>query len=145
MTKAPGAVPTVHQRPLHSQRPLNIAPRCIVGYCSPTVARRPQNRGVPVKKTTELLAIAKARHDDASDYRLAQLLGVPPQTVSSYRVGRSLPANPIAARLAELCDLDPAAVICWVNIERAQSDDDRRTWHLMLSRVQRSRPARLAA
>lgn len=98
-----------------------------------------------MKRTSELLAIARARNGDCTDYRLAQLLGIRPSAVAHYTHGRSLPANPIAARLAELCGLDPAAVVCWVNLERAQSDDDRQTWNLILSRVQRTKPARLSA
>lgn len=98
-----------------------------------------------MKSTIELLDIARAQNGDCSDYRLAQLLGVPPQTVSNYRVGRSHPANPIAAELGRLCGLDPDQVVCWVNIERAKDDADLKTWHSLLSRVQRTRPARLAA
>jgi plasmid maintenance system antidote protein VapI len=98
-----------------------------------------------VKKTTELLAIAKARNGDCSDYRLAQLLGVPQPTVSNYRIGRTLPADPIAAELGRLCGLDPDQVVCWVNIERAKDEATLRTWHSLLSRVQKTKPARLAA
>lgn len=98
-----------------------------------------------MKSTSELLALAKARNGDCSDYRLSKLLGIRPSAIAHYNAGRSIPANPIAARLAELCGLDPAAVICWVNIERATSPEDRETWNFMLSRVQHHEGERLAA
>jgi plasmid maintenance system antidote protein VapI len=85
--------------------------------------------------TTELLAQAKHLAGDVTDYRLAKLLGVPPATVSNYRVGRTKPANPIAMRLGELAGVDPAEAVAWVNIERAASDEDREFWEFMLGRV----------
>jgi hypothetical protein len=91
--------------------------------------------GSALKTTIELLDIARAQNGGCSDYRLAQLLEIPPSGISNYRSGRSHPANPIAKRLGELCKLDPAEVVCWVNLERATSPEDRETWNLLLSRV----------
>ena len=95
--------------------------------------------------TTELLAQAKTRAGDVSDYRLAKLLGVPPATVSSYRVGRTLPANPIAMRLGELAGVDPAEAAAWVNLERASSPEDREFWEFMLQRVSRTARSKKAS
>ncbi|MEH0165589.1 hypothetical protein [Roseateles microcysteis] len=95
--------------------------------------------------TSDLLEVAKHRQGDVSDYRLAKLLGVPPTTVSNYRVGRSRPANSIAMRLGELAGLDPLEVVAWVNLERASTDEDAKLWRLLLNRVESSRDLPLAA
>ena len=98
-----------------------------------------------MKSTIELLDLAKHAQGDISDYRIAQILGVSQPTVSAYRIGRAYPSNPIAARLAELAGLDPEAAICWVNIERARDETEAKTWLRVLSRVERTKPARLAS
>lgn len=89
--------------------------------------------------TVELLERAKVAAGDASDYRIAQLLGVPRGTVSSYRRGISRPENPIAMRLADLCGLDPVEVVASVNLERAKSDTDRELWEMILTRCRTPR------
>jgi transcriptional regulator with XRE-family HTH domain len=88
-----------------------------------------------MKSTIELLDIARAQNGGCSDYRLAKLLGIPNSGIANWRSGRNLPANPVAMRLAELCGLDPAEVVCWVNLERAATPEERETWNLLLSRV----------
>lgn len=95
--------------------------------------------------TLELLDRAKTAAGNVSDYRLAQLLGVPQTTVSNYRTGRSRPENPISMRLAELCGLDPVEVVAAVNLERAKSEPDRELWGLILARCRPTKRARLAA
>jgi predicted transcriptional regulator len=91
--------------------------------------------------TIELLDLAKAKAGDVSDYRLAKMLGVDQTSMSNYRRGRSQPKNPIAMRLAELCDLDPAEVVAWVNLERSSTPEDAQVWQLLLSRIQRPKRA----
>jgi predicted transcriptional regulator len=96
-------------------------------------------------KTTELLDLARERQGGVSDYRLAQLLKVDQTSVSNYRTGRSSPKNPVAMRLAELCELDPAEVMTWVNIERATTPEERSAWEVMLQRVSRTSRAKKAS
>lgn len=84
--------------------------------------------------TVELLSLAKKKAGDVTDYRLSKLLGVPPSTVSSYRVGRSMPANSIAMRLAEIAGVDPVEAMAAVNIERASTDEERKAWEMILDR-----------
>jgi predicted transcriptional regulator len=84
--------------------------------------------------TLDLLERAKAAAGGASDYRIAQLLGVPRTTVSNYRNGVTRPENPIAMRLADLCGLDPVEVVASVNLERAKSETDRELWEMILKR-----------
>lgn len=95
--------------------------------------------------TIELLDLARERQGGCSDYRLAKLLEVEQPTMSNYRTGRSFPKNPVAMRLAELCGLDPAEVLAWVNLERAGSEGEREAWRLLLSRVEAAKALPLAA
>lgn len=85
--------------------------------------------------TVELLDLARHRQGDVSDYRIAKLLEVGQPTVSRYRQGQSQPTNPVTMRLAELAGVDPAEAVAWVNIERANSDEDRQVWEFMLQRL----------
>jgi predicted transcriptional regulator len=85
--------------------------------------------------TVQMLDAARQRLGDVSDYRLAKVLGVNPNAVSNYRVGRSCPSNPIAMRLAALAGVDGLEAVVAVNIERAQTPEDRHVWEKMLERV----------
>lgn len=95
--------------------------------------------------TLELLDRAKTAAGAPSDYRLSKLLGVPTQTITNYRSGRSRPENSIAMRLADLCGLDRVEVVAWVNIERAKSADDRELWQTVLERMTTPKRRRLVA
>jgi plasmid maintenance system antidote protein VapI len=92
--------------------------------------------------TIDLLDLARAHQGGVSDYRVAQLLGIKPQHISTYRHTATKPSNPVAMRLAELCDLDPAEVITWVNLERSTTPADREVWEMMLERVTPKKPIR---
>lgn len=78
--------------------------------------------------TLELLDLAKQRQGIASDYRLAQLLGVRQPTMTGYRKGRTRPDFSVCMRLGELCGLDPHKVVLWVQVDRAQTEIDRQIW-----------------
>lgn len=95
--------------------------------------------------TVDLLDAARHRQGDVSDYRLSKLLGVPPTTVSNYRVGRSLPANPIAMRLGTLAGVDPVEDATVVNLERATTPEEREFWQNVLARVAPTKKARHSA
>lgn len=84
-------------------------------------------------RTIELLDLAKKRQGNVSDYRLARLLGVTQPTVTGYRQGRSRPAASTLARLAELCGIDPRAVLVWIEVERAERAKDPAAKELWLS------------
>lgn len=91
--------------------------------------------------TVDLIEIAKQRQGDVSDYRLAKILGIHPNAICNYRAGRSVPVNPVAMRLGELCGLDSAKVVAWVNLERASSETEREVWQMLLTRLESSNPA----
>lgn len=85
--------------------------------------------------TVEMLDMARHRQGDVSDYRIAQLLGLKPQHISTYRNTPTKPSNPVAMRLAELAGVDPTEAVLWVNLERATTPEDREVWEIMLARL----------
>ena len=95
--------------------------------------------------TVDLFNLARFEQGGVSDYRIAQLLGLRPHQISGYRHTSVKPSNPVVMRLAALCDLDPAEVIAWVNLERATTPEDREVWELMLKRVTSPKARRPAA
>ncbi|MDN3544647.1 helix-turn-helix domain-containing protein [Kinneretia asaccharophila] len=85
--------------------------------------------------TVQLLDIARAHQGGVSDYRIAKLIGINPNAISNYRTGRSVPAEPIAMRLAEVAGVDPAEAIFALNAERASDEGMREFWLSQLRRV----------
>ena len=83
----------------------------------------------------DLIELARQAQGNATDYRLAKLLGAQPSAVCHWKAGRSLPSESMTYRLAELAGVDPAAAVCWVSIERAQTPRDAEVWQCLLSRV----------
>jgi predicted transcriptional regulator len=85
--------------------------------------------------TLELLDALKASQDNASDYRVAKLLGVTQQTISKYRVGQS----PISAEkmiiACELAGLDPVEWLIKLQAERAKCDAEKDIWNGLLTRT----------
>lgn len=63
-----------------------------------------------------------------SDYRLAKLLGVLPQTVSNYRSGRSQLSDEIAVRLAALMGRHPGHMLASLAADRAKHPDVAKAW-----------------
>lgn len=83
--------------------------------------------------TNELLDTLSAKHENASDYRLAKLLATSTSVITRYRKGGSSLSPDFAIRVAQLLEWEPAYVLACVERERAEKD----------SRVQD--PAALAA
>jgi plasmid maintenance system antidote protein VapI/uncharacterized protein YceK len=79
-------------------------------------------------KTTSYLDAARAKLGLPSDYALARHLGVPKETISNYRSGRRAFSNDIAARLAEILELDPLQVIADAELERATHPQKKELW-----------------
>lgn len=88
--------------------------------------------------TNELLDRAKAQHGIASDYKLAQVVGVAKSAIQNYRVGRSHPDDRVAARLAELTGEDAGEIAAWMQVERARDDDARAMWRGVAERLHRA-------
>lgn len=86
-------------------------------------------------KTAEYLDAIKARHNLPSDYAAAKLIGVTRSAVSRYRHGADSFADPVALRVAELLDLDPASVLIDCQMERAPDPATRAAWGALLARI----------
>lgn len=97
-------------------------------------------QGVSVLKTTQMLDLARERHGIPSDYALAKRLGVDQSTVTGYRRGRTKPENPVLARLCALCEIDFAHALLWLAMERADSEETRRTWRAIAEDFQATHP-----
>jgi plasmid maintenance system antidote protein VapI len=63
-----------------------------------------------------------------SDYALAQLLGVKPQTISNYRQGRTQMSDEMALRVARMMGRPAALVLVQIAAERAKSPDVAKVW-----------------
>lgn len=90
----------------------------------------------------ELLDLARQRQGGVSDYRIAQILDIRPNTLSGYRSGRALPENPIVMGLAELAGVDQAEAVLAVNLERAKTPEERQVWEMLLARVSAPKKAK---
>ncbi len=71
-------------------------------------------------KTLELLDFVKLRNGWPSDYRLGQALGFSRSNISNWRSGRNVPDAMACFKLAQAGQLDPAAVLAAIEVERAQ-------------------------
>jgi plasmid maintenance system antidote protein VapI len=63
-----------------------------------------------------------------SDYALAKLLGVRPQTVSNYRRGRTQMSDEMALRAARMMDRRLAPLLAELAAERATNPEIAKTW-----------------
>lgn len=70
----------------------------------------------------------RRRCGNASDYRIAQMLGVRPSAISHWRAGRSEVAPEIGIRLAKLLEIDPAIILCRVEAARAKCPAVAAVW-----------------
>ena len=73
-------------------------------------------------KTLEYCVALKRRLNITSDYELAKRLGVSKTTISNYTTGRRAFDVSIAARVAEMLELDPMKVIADMELERGTND-----------------------
>lgn len=83
----------------------------------------------------EFLDALRSRYGLRSDYQVSKLLGVSASYVSKYRHGRVGFSDELAAKVAELLDLDPGYVLARLYEERAQSDEGRNVWRELARRL----------
>lgn len=89
-------------------------------------------------KTQELLAEAAEKLGGVTDYKLAQRLGIPRQTLTHYRSGKRQADAYVAAQLALVLGRDPLAVIAEVEAESARSKPARDFWARFPSGLRRT-------
>lgn len=89
-----------------------------------------------MQTTNELLDRIKTELEIASDYRLAQVLGVTKNAITNYRYGKSRPNDEVGLRMAELLKEDAGHITACLHAERAQSPDVRQLWEKVAMRLQ---------
>lgn len=85
--------------------------------------------------TKKYMDILRERYNGCSNYRIAQLLKVSKSCVSHWSNGKNGMGDDAAARLADLCELDPVEVITELYIERSKSDATRHYFEEVLKRT----------
>jgi transcriptional regulator with XRE-family HTH domain len=91
--------------------------------------------------TQELLSVFKKANGNCSNYRAAQLLGVTRQAVSKWFNGHGSMNDDIAARAAQLADLDESYVVACINAERHREDGTFPIWAKICDRLEPRRHA----
>lgn len=84
--------------------------------------------------TKKYMDILRAQYDGCSNYRIAQLLCVSKSCVSHWSNGKNGMGDDAAARLADLCGLDPVEVITELYLERSKSRVTRHYFEEVLKR-----------
>jgi predicted transcriptional regulator len=74
-------------------------------------------------RQTQYLDAAKRKLGIESDYALAPFLGVTKQAISKLRNGRAVMSNTMAAKVAEILELDLVKVIADLELERGTNDE----------------------
>ena len=85
--------------------------------------------------TQMLLTELEAAHDGASGYRIAQLLGVKPQTVYRWKHGQAFMSDEAGIRAAELLGIDPVSVMIDLHLERDKGNATFPVWQAMRDRL----------
>lgn len=87
--------------------------------------------------TNEYLDAAKTRLNIESDYALAKWLEINQGYITGYRSGKVRMDNYIAARIANLLEINPLQVIADTNAEREKCDRKRAFWRELVKDRQR--------
>ena len=93
----------------------------------------------------DLLDEVKRRHNIATDYQLAKVMGVSKQRLYQWRGGKAYADDSAALRLAELLDMDEGAALAVVHGSRAKDPTVAEAWNRLASRLSGAAPAVLAA
>lgn len=83
-----------------------------------------------------LLDKAIVTHSLSSDYKLALVMGVSHNTLSSYRHGKTLPDARVISKICALTGDDPAVLLAEIEAERAKTDEARALWREVIQRLQ---------
>ena len=81
-----------------------------------------------METTRELLDAVKRRHGLTSDYQLGKLLNIDRALVSGYMRGARYLAERDAFAVAHALEVEPAAVLALVQLEKARTDEGRKAW-----------------
>jgi ribosome-binding protein aMBF1 (putative translation factor) len=88
-----------------------------------------------MKNTIEYLEDAKEKLGVSSDYALAKKLEISRFAVSRYQAGQRVIDDMTATKIANVLGIDPFTVIAQANLEREKSEQGKKFWMDVLSRV----------
>ena len=71
-----------------------------------------------------------------SDYKLGLCLGIGAQSLSNYRLGKTLPDEKACIKLAWAMGEDPALLTCEIQAQRSKDDETRALWISIAKRLQ---------
>lgn len=91
--------------------------------------------GFTMFSIAELLDRAKARAGIESDYRLAQMIGKPHATISTYRTGKALPGDEITLKLCAMSGDDPSVICAKIQAARSTNATVRALWQDVAARM----------
>lgn len=80
-----------------------------------------------METTLDFLDRLKAAHDDCSDYRAAQILGISKNTVYSWKEGHVM-SDKTGITLAEIMDISPGYVLACLHAESSKDDRSSQVW-----------------
>lgn len=87
-----------------------------------------------LETTTDLLDALQERYGWTSDNQLADGLGVPQTTVSSWRRGRTYPTEVHAITIAKALDMEPLHVLAIAAADRSPDRKTREAWLAQIAR-----------
>lgn len=88
--------------------------------------------------TLDLLTKLKAAHGGASDYRVAQILGIRSQTVYQWKSGKQGMSDEVGIRAAKLLGLDEKKVLLDLHIERNKENATSPVWKAIRDKLEMS-------
>jgi plasmid maintenance system antidote protein VapI len=88
--------------------------------------------------TQTILKRVQSTLGNVSEYRAAKDLGVTPQAVSKWKLGKSFMGDAAALRAATILGEKPEVIFALLGAERSQNDEARKVWTNLARRLQRS-------
>lgn len=86
-------------------------------------------------KAADLIEAVKAKEGITTNYRLAQITGIPENRLSDYAKGKRMPDAYAATRLALALDREPIEVIAELEAESETNEKKREFWRNFLTRA----------
>lgn len=87
----------------------------------------------------DFLSRAKEGAGIKSDFKLARALGITQASVSTWRIGKSLPSDAIIIKLCDLSGDDPQIVCVQLAALRAPDEASRQMWQTIEKRLKKAR------
>ncbi len=82
-----------------------------------------------------LLDSARAKANIESDYRLAKVIGISHQALTSYRTGKSLPSELVIEQICALSGDDPDVIAAQIQAARSKSPEAKTMWLRVAARM----------